>query len=132
MSRFSSWHLPFLLGASLLTASCGQESVAPSPTVPRRALPGDPVRDWLDANGKPFEGPHLSLPHQDLEFMRELVGDARIVSLGENTHGARDFFEMKARVLRFLVEEMGVQHLRHRSHLAGGAAPGPVRPYRRG
>ena len=35
------------------------------------------------------------------------MGDARIVSLGENTHGTRDFFEMKARILRFLVEEMG-------------------------
>lgn len=107
MSRFSSCHLVCLLGASVLAAGCGQDSVAPSSTVPRRALPGDPVRDWLDANGKPFEGPHLSLPHQELEFMRALVGDARIVSLGENTHGARDFFEMKARLLRFLVEEMG-------------------------
>ena len=29
------------------------------------------------------------------------------MSLGENTHGTRDFFEMKARILRFLVEEMG-------------------------
>ena len=30
-----------------------------------------------------------------------------MVALGENTHGTRDFFEMKARILRFLVEEMG-------------------------
>lgn len=107
MSRFSRCRLVGLLGASLLAAGCGEDSVAPPSTIPRRPVPPDPVRQWLDANGKPFEGPHLSLPHQGLEFMRELVGDARIVSLGENTHGARDFFEMKARVLRFLVEEMG-------------------------
>ena len=56
---------------------------------------------------EPFDGSHLSLPHDDLEFLRDLVGDARVVALGENTHGARDFFEMKARILRFLVEEMG-------------------------
>ena len=61
---------------------------------------------WLDANVHPFGGSHLSLPHDDLEFLRDLVGDARIVALGEGTHGTRDFFEMKARVLRFLVEEM--------------------------
>ena len=36
-----------------------------------------------------------------------MIGDARIVALGENTRGTRDFFEMKTRVLRFLVEEMG-------------------------
>ena len=72
--------------------------------------PGVPVPAevgvWLDANAHPFDGAHLSLPHDDLEFLRDLVGDARIVALGENTHGARDFFEMKARILRFLVEEM--------------------------
>lgn len=65
------------------------------------------VSAWLDANAHPLNGSHLSLAHDDLEFLRDLVGDARIVALGENTHGTRDFFEMKARILRFLVEEMG-------------------------
>ena len=96
----------------LLTAACGQDPPTP-PTAPAPpALPAaDPTRAaagaWLDANTHPFEGAHLSLPHDDLEFLRDLVGDARVVALGENTHGARDFFEMKARILRFLVEEMG-------------------------
>lgn len=67
----------------------------------------DPRGPWLEANVHPFAGSHLSLPHGDIEFLREIVGDARIVSLGEGTHGTRDFFEMKARILRFLVEEMG-------------------------
>jgi len=43
----------------------------------------------------------------DLEPLRSLVGDARIVSLGEATHGTREFFLMKHRILRFLVERMG-------------------------
>ncbi len=72
----------------------------PLPEVPEAAA------RWIESNAVPFEGSHLELPHDDLEFLRDLVGDARIVSLGENTHGTRDFFEMKARVLRFLVEEM--------------------------
>ena len=96
----------------LLSAACGQDPPTP-PTAP--APPALPAADptpaaagaWLDANTHPFDGAHLSLPHDDLEFLRDLVGDARVVALGENTHGARDFFEMKARILRFLVEEMG-------------------------
>ena len=104
----------------LLFPACGQDSPTPaSPTPP--AAPAPPpspeepapapvppeVGAWLDAQVHPFDGSHLSLPHDDLEFLRDLVGDARIVALGENTHGTRDFFEMKARILRFLVEEMG-------------------------
>ena len=102
-------------------SGCGEDApspVAPSPSpsppaVPPRAETPDEgavpeaARLWLNANVEPFDGPHLSLPHDDLEFLRDLVGDARVVALGENTHGARDFYEMKARLLRFLVEEMG-------------------------
>lgn len=93
-----------MFGDALLLANCGEDSVSPTPTVPPRGSVGDPVRAWRDDNARLFDGPHLPLPHDDLEFMRDLVGAARIVSPGENTHGARDFFEMKARLLRFLVE----------------------------
>jgi erythromycin esterase len=58
-----------------------------------------------------FDGTHLDMPHDDIEALRRIVGDARVVALGENTHGTRDFFEMKARMLRFLVEEMGFDAL---------------------
>lgn len=97
-----------LLAVLALAAGCQEDApVATVPQLPLPTLPPDPVPDWLDANVHPFDGSHLSLPHTDLEFFREIVGDARVVSLGENTHGTRDFFEMKARILRFLVEEMG-------------------------
>lgn len=65
------------------------------------------VGPWLAANSSSFDGSHLSLPQTDLAFLADMVGDARIVALGENTHGTRDFFEMKARILRLLVEEHG-------------------------
>ena len=87
--------------------------MVPPPAEPSRprspAAPAVPpeVTAWIEANAHPFDGPHLSLPNEGLAFLRDIVGDARIVALGENTHGARDFFEMKARILRFLVEEMG-------------------------
>jgi erythromycin esterase len=42
----------------------------------------------------------------DIQFLREMVGEASVVSLGEATHGTREFFQMKHRILEFLVEEM--------------------------
>ena len=38
---------------------------------------------------------------------QSVIGDARIVSLGEATHGSREFFQLKHRMLEFLATEMG-------------------------
>lgn len=39
--------------------------------------------------------------------LKKIVGDARIVALGEATHGTREFFQLKHRMLEFLVTQMG-------------------------
>ncbi len=36
-----------------------------------------------------------------------MVADAKVVGLGEATHGSHEFFTMKERVFRYLVEEKG-------------------------
>lgn len=46
-------------------------------------------------------------PHTDLEAFGSAIGDARIVSLGEATHGTREIFQMKHRLLEYLVQEKG-------------------------
>ncbi len=99
---------PTILAATLVLLACGTDTTAPTPpatpdppTVPAAATA------WLNAEAIPFSGSHLSLPLEELAFLDDIVGSASIVSLGENTHGTRDFFEMKARILRYLVEELG-------------------------
>jgi erythromycin esterase len=44
---------------------------------------------------------------RDLRALGRMVRDAEVVGLGEATHGSRDFFRMKHRVFRHLVEEKG-------------------------
>ena len=39
--------------------------------------------------------------------LKKIIGNARIVSLGEATHGTREFFQLKHRMLEFLASEMG-------------------------
>ncbi len=46
-------------------------------------------------------------PTADLRALGAMVGDAKVVGLGEATHGSHEFFAMKQRVLRYLVEEKG-------------------------
>jgi erythromycin esterase len=42
----------------------------------------------------------------DLQLLKPVIGSARIVAMGEATHGTREFFKLKHRLLEFLVTEM--------------------------
>ncbi|MBO1418718.1 erythromycin esterase family protein [Streptomyces sp. FH025] len=46
-------------------------------------------------------------PSEDLRALGAMIGEARVVGLGEATHGSHEFFALKHRVFRHLVEEMG-------------------------
>ena len=65
------------------------------------------VRDWFRSQAVPLK---TSLPgsgFEDMQPLKAMIGDARIVSVGEATHGTREFFQLKHRMLEFLVSEMG-------------------------
>jgi alpha-galactosidase len=44
---------------------------------------------------------------EDMLPLDKIVGDARIVALGEASHGTREFFQMKHRMLEYLVNKKG-------------------------
>lgn len=44
---------------------------------------------------------------EDMESLRDMVGDARIVALGESTYGTRDLFLLKQRLSKFFIEKLG-------------------------
>jgi erythromycin esterase-like protein len=46
----------------------------------------------------------------DLEPLRKIWQGARMVALGEATHGTSEFFRMKHRLTEFLVTQMGFRH----------------------
>lgn len=65
------------------------------------------VRAWIIENAVPFSTADPTAPDAELLPFLDMVGDARIVGLGEGTHGTSEFFQMKHRLLRLLVEEAG-------------------------
>jgi erythromycin esterase len=60
----------------------------------------------LQKHAIPFATVQPGSGFDDLMPLKEIIGDARIVALGEATHGTREFFLMKHRLLEFLVKEM--------------------------
>ncbi|CAG0948327.1 hypothetical protein PHYC_00020 [Phycisphaerales bacterium] len=63
--------------------------------------------EWLKAHSMPFEFDDAGHGFKDLEPLKAWIGDARIVSLGEPTHGTRECFQFKHRLTEFLASEMG-------------------------
>lgn len=43
----------------------------------------------------------------DLKSLRDMVGTARVVAIGESAHCAREFYQLKDRLFRYLVSECG-------------------------
>ena len=71
------------------------------------AQQADPVIDWIRSHAVPFKTPEAGNGFDDMRSLQALIGNARIVSLGEATHGSREFFQLKHRMLEFLASEMG-------------------------
>jgi erythromycin esterase len=69
--------------------------------------PPEEVVAWLRANAIPIRTAEAGHGFDDLAPLKSVIGNARVVALGEATHGTREFFQLKHRMLEFLVEEMG-------------------------
>lgn len=62
---------------------------------------------WLLENAVPVRGVRAGGGFADLRPLKRILHGVRIVGLGEATHGTREFFLFKHRLLEFLVREMG-------------------------
>jgi erythromycin esterase len=62
---------------------------------------------WLKNNYTPINTVKAGSGFEDLLPLKQMIGNARIVGLGENTHGSSEVFLMKHRLVEFLATEMG-------------------------
>ncbi len=89
-----------LIGLLLNNFSFGQETAFQTDTE---------IIEWLRQNSMPIEHTEAENGFSDLQPLKKILKDVKIVGLGENTHGTREFFQVKHRLLEFLVKEMGFQ-----------------------
>ena len=62
---------------------------------------------WVRAAAAPLSTVEAGHGASDMAAIGKIVGHARVVSLGEATHGSREFFQLKHRMLEYLVTERG-------------------------
>lgn len=77
-----------------------------------RPRPSDAeLTGWLSTNAIPIRSDDPSMGLDDLAPLEKAIGRADVVALGEATHGSREIFRMKHRLLRMLVEKKGFRVL---------------------
>ena len=92
-SRLAVWLLAF-----------GTSGLAPA------AAQDEAVAAWFRERARPLAlGDEVS--PEPWAFLGEAVGDARVVLLGEELHGVREFLELKGAIARTLIEEQGFDTL---------------------
>jgi len=70
-------------------------------------VPGDDaVTAWIQESAVPLNTVEAGHGFKDLNPLKKILRDVRVVGLGEATHGTREFFQLKHRLLEFLVREM--------------------------
>jgi erythromycin esterase-like protein len=68
----------------------------------------DEVKKWLADHAIHLKSVEASQGFDDMQPLKQLIGEARLVSLGEAKHGTREFFQLKHRMLEFLVRAIRV------------------------
>ncbi len=99
-----------------LTADAGRRRAVAFPgTGPDQSTP----HGWLVANAHVLSTTQFVPDTSDLVPLRSMIGSAEVVGLGDITHGTREVYTMKLRVIDYLVREMGFD-------VVGWEAPFPL------
>jgi erythromycin esterase-like protein len=91
----------------LLAALCGVVSVLCVAQVAQTSTEGQSAVAWACQNAIPFKTVEAGNGFVDMEPLDKVVGDARIVGLGEATHGTHEFFQLKHRMIEYLATRKG-------------------------
>ncbi|MGD2123747.1 MAG: erythromycin esterase family protein [Gemmatimonadota bacterium] len=87
----------FLVGTFLCVGSCSKDGGGPT----------DLEESWFEGHAVVLNSSDVGVPEPNLAALPGIIGNARIVALGEGNHGSSDFWSMRQKITEFLVEEMG-------------------------
>lgn len=88
-----------LVGAYGWQETPGSGPRAPKPSASQSAVVAKLVREVAEPIG--------DIDGDDIDALLDRIGDARVVLLGEATHGTSEFYRMRARITRELIQRRG-------------------------
>ncbi|MCK5003998.1 MAG: erythromycin esterase family protein [Candidatus Aminicenantes bacterium] len=68
----------------------------------------DPIwSEWIKDNSFSIDSVTDESSFEDIQFLKSIIQNRRLVQLGESSHGVMEFNQIKVRLIKFLHEEMG-------------------------
>ncbi len=67
----------------------------------------DSVISWIQDTSIALKSVKAEMGLKDLSHLKPILKDVQVLGLGETSHGTKEIFQMKHRILEFLVKEMG-------------------------
>ncbi|MHA7578825.1 erythromycin esterase family protein [Paenibacillus vandeheii] len=102
--------MALLVSAALLAAGCAREEGGGARSIEvansAQSIQNKIVKS-IESQVKQLKTINPTQPFDDLKPLKNMIGDAHYVGLGENTHGSSEIFTMKFRLVKYLVTEMG-------------------------
>ena len=81
----------------------GEPSVPAKPKGPKHSVKRQRLTERINDACEPFD----DIESADIAPIIERIGDARVVLIGEASHGTSEFYRMRARITRALIEQAG-------------------------
>jgi len=106
MKRAASTSVRWSALVLALASFSAARAQSPAPAGAPPAPPPEVLR-WLASAATPIATLEPGRGTQDLAPLGRIVGEARIVAIGEATHGSSEFFAFKERAFEYLVSELG-------------------------
>lgn len=94
--------LAFCLLLLMCGLSCRHGTEVPRTPTPEPA--GTAALDWIQKNTRPLSSVDPDAPHNDLAALSPWFAERTLVAMGEATHGTKEFFQLKHRFFRYLVQ----------------------------
>jgi len=97
-----------MASAAILVAGCSGEGKAQTVVAEEAAQPIQKnIVKSIESQARLLKTIEPSKPFDDLKPLKNMIGSAQYVGLGENTHGSSEIFTMKFRLVKYMVTEMG-------------------------
>ena len=93
-------------GKSLVAVVCLAALLLSGATI-ARAQESDEITKWFASHAIALKSVEDKESFEQLKSLKEVLRGVRIVGLGEETHGTHEFFQLKRRLIEYLVKEAG-------------------------